>query len=93
MFSIFAFVPHIPTYLINNLDFPRDQYELLYLAGGLVTFCTLQLAGRGVDRYGSLPIMILGTAAATTAVAIGFLFEPPLVPVAVSLGMTWSPSM
>jgi len=87
MFSVFAFVPHIPTYVMGNLGFPRDQYELLYLAGGIVSFGVLQLAGRWVDRHGSLPVITAGTLMASTAVAIGFLRAPPLVPVVVSFVM------
>ena len=84
MFSVFCFVPHIPSYLINNLGFPRDHYELLYLAGGIVSFVLLQFAGRWVDRYGSLPVITAGTLVAMTALATGFLTEPPFVPVVVS---------
>jgi len=84
MFSVFSIVPHIPTYLINNLGFPRDHYELLYLAGGVVSFGVLQIAGRWVDRHGSLPVIITGTIVALTSIATGFLHEPPFVPVVVS---------
>lgn len=84
MISVFSIVPHIPTYLINNLGFPRDHYELLYLAGGIVSFATLQVAGRWVDRHGSLPVIIAGTLVALTAIGTGFLREPPFVPVVVS---------
>lgn len=84
MFSVFSIVPHIPTYLINNLKFPRDHYELLYLAGGVVSFGVLQVAGRWVDRHGSLPVIIAGTLVALTSIATGFVHEPPYVPVVVS---------
>jgi predicted MFS family arabinose efflux permease len=84
MFSVFSIVPHIPTYLINNLGFPRDHYELLYFAGGIVAFGTLQISGRWVDRHGSLPVIVAGTLVAITAIATGFLREPPFVPVIVS---------
>ena len=84
MISVFSIVPHIPGYLLNNLDFPRDQYELLYLAGGVGSFAMLQVAGRWVDRHGSLPVIIAGTIVAVTAIGTGFLREPPFVPVVVS---------
>lgn len=84
MFSVFSIVPHIPTYLINNLKFPRDQYELLYLAGGIVSFGVLQIAGRWVDRHGSLPVITAGTIVALTSIVTGFVHEPPYVPVVVS---------
>lgn len=78
MFSVFSIVPHIPTYLINNLGFPRARYELLYLAGGAVNFALLQVAGRWTDRRGSVRVMIVGSVASVGSLAIGFLFEPPL---------------
>src|SRR5688572_4906151 len=61
MISVFSIVPYIPAYLINNLGFPRDRYELLYLAGGAGAFVMLLFAGRWVDRHGSLPVIIGGT--------------------------------
>jgi predicted MFS family arabinose efflux permease len=84
MFSVFSIVPHIPVYLINNLGFPRERYELLYLAGGVVGFGVLQFSGRWVDRHGSLPVITAGTVVALAALATGFLREPPFVPVVVS---------
>jgi predicted MFS family arabinose efflux permease len=77
MFSVFSIVPHIPTYLINNLGFPRARYELLYLAGGVMSFLMLQVAGRLTDRLGTVPVMIAGTIASIGALSIGFLVEPP----------------
>jgi predicted MFS family arabinose efflux permease len=84
MFSVFSIVPHIPTYLFNNLEFPRAQYELLYFAGGIASFALLQFAGRWVDRHGSLPVITAGTLIAVASIATGFIHDPPFVPVIVS---------
>lgn len=81
MFSVFAVVPHVPSYLINNVGFPRENYELLYLSGGIVSFAVLQVAGRWTDRVGSLPVMIAGSAAVMIAIGTGFLSPTPLLPV------------
>jgi predicted MFS family arabinose efflux permease len=78
MFSVFSLVPHIPTYLMSNLGFPRARYELLYLVGGLASFVLLQVSGRGVDKRGTVPMITIGTALAVSAIALGFLREPPL---------------
>lgn len=83
MFSVFVIVPHIPAYLINNVGFPRDHYELLYLGGGAVSFLVLQLAGRWVDQVGALPVMIAGTVVNVLALGTGFLTHQPLLPVIV----------
>lgn len=83
MFSVFSIVPHIPSYLINNLGFPREHYEVLYLTGGVLSFATLQLAGRWVDRAGSLPVITAGTVVALVSIGTGFLTPTPLLPVVV----------
>jgi len=83
MFSVFAIVPHIPSYLINNVGFPRAHYEVLYLAGGVLSFATLQVAGRWVDRAGSLPVITAGTLVALVSIGTGFLSPTPLLPVVV----------
>jgi len=84
MLSVFSIVPQIPVYLINNLGYPRDRYELLYLAGGIVSFGVLRFAGRWVDRSGSLPVIVAGTVVALISLATGFLHEPPFVPIMLS---------
>lgn len=51
--SMFALIPSIAPHLLTNLDFPREELGLLYMAGGAVTFVTIRIAGRAVDRFGS----------------------------------------
>lgn len=87
MFSVFSIVPHFPSYLMNNLSFPRAEYELLYLVGGIASFAVLQVAGRWVDRHGSLPVITAGTVVAIVSIAAGFTREPPFVPVMLSFVM------
>ena len=81
MFSVFVILPHAPAYLINNVGFPRDRYELLYLGGGAVSFIVLQLAGRWADQVGALPVMIAGTVVNVLALGTGFVTAQPLLPV------------
>jgi predicted MFS family arabinose efflux permease len=81
MWSVFIIVPNIPTYLLRNLGFPRKHYELLYAAGGAAALVALQIGGRWIDRAGTLPVMTAGTAIAVTALASGFLVEPPAFPI------------
>ncbi|UUZ46870.1 hypothetical protein LP420_24360 [Massilia sp. B-10] len=65
-FSAFLLVPHFAAYYLLNLDFPRDQLALLYLAGGVCALLAVQLLGRVVDRAGT------STALACASVAMGF---------------------
>jgi predicted MFS family arabinose efflux permease len=72
LFSVFIIVPNIPSYLMRNLGFPREHYELLYLAGGAASFITLQISGRWVDKATPLRVMLTGTAMSIAAIALGF---------------------
>lgn len=80
LFSVFIVVPNIPTYLMRNLHFPRNHYELLYLAGGAVSFVTLQISGRWMDRTTPIKVMLTGTALSIAAIALGFMGEA-IVPI------------
>jgi predicted MFS family arabinose efflux permease len=77
----FVIIPHIPTYLVHNLDFPEDGLGFLYLVGGAVSFFTMRLVGSLVDRVGSVPIAAIGAAVMVPLVYEGFARVPPLVPV------------
>lgn len=68
-FSAFLLVPHFAAYYLLNLDFPRDQLALLYLAGGVCALLAVQLLGRVVDRAGTSTAL----ACASVAMALGLL--------------------
>lgn len=89
LFSVFIVVPNIPTYLMRNLHFPRDHYELLYLAGGAVSFITLQISGRWMDRTTPIKVMLTGTALSIAAIALGFMGDAMIpIPVVFMLFMS-----
>lgn len=58
----FLVLPNLSAYVQQNLGLPRDKLENLYMLGGLATFCTLRVAGRLVDRYGSFRVICVGAA-------------------------------
>jgi predicted MFS family arabinose efflux permease len=58
----FLVLPNLSAYVQRNLGLPRDQLENLYMLGGLATFCTLRVAGRFVDKYGSFRVICAGAA-------------------------------
>jgi len=64
----FLVLPNISAYVQANLGLPRSQLQWVYGIGGVVSFVTLRLVGRLVDRFGSFRV---GTAAAVL-LAIGF---------------------
>ncbi len=86
-FSIFLLVPNLAVYLAGNLRVPRSDLEWMYLIGGITAFAMMMIAGRVVDRLGSAPMSAAGTLMLMSAVGVGFVATPPLVPVAVFFAM------
>jgi predicted MFS family arabinose efflux permease len=80
MMGAFALIANLAAFLQYNLLYPRDKMGLLYMAGGAVAFFTMRIAGRLVDRRGSVLIVTIGTA--VTVAIIGFTFLParPWIP-------------
>lgn len=70
--SGFAVIPNLSSYLQYNLGYPRDGLGLLYGVGGVVSFVTLQAAGRLVDRQGPLLSVATGTVLFAANLAFGF---------------------
>ncbi len=81
MFSSFAIIPNIAAHLQLNLGFPRDRLGGLYMAGGVVSFVVLRVAGRWVDRFGAPRVSTAGTAVFVTVILAAFAFPPPWLPV------------
>jgi len=81
MMGGFILIPNISAYVQHNLGYPRARLDLLYLAGGVVSFFATRAAGRLVDRYGSFRVGSLGAAALAVTVWVGFAAVRPDVPV------------
>lgn len=56
MFSAFLMIPNISAFFQFNRGFPREYLSLLYLVGGSVSFFTMRLAGRMIDRFGNYKV-------------------------------------
>lgn len=83
----FALIPNIAAHLQLNLGYPRARLGLLYMAGGAVTFATMRMAGRLVDRAGAPAVAAGATALFLSVLGIGFAFPPaglPILPVFVA---------
>ena len=84
----FLVIPNISAYVQANLGLPRNQLQWVYGIGGLVSFVTLRLVGRLVDRFGSFRV---GTVASLVlALAFDLMFvnvprAPPVTPMAIFL--------
>lgn len=86
-FSIFLLVPNLSIYLAGNLGVPRNDLEWMYLIGGITAFAMMLIAERVVNRFGAAPMSAAGTVMLMSAVAVGFVATPPVVPVAVFFAM------
>jgi predicted MFS family arabinose efflux permease len=82
-FSMFLLIPYIRSFLVNNHGYPEDEILWLYLVGGVASFTVVRMTGPAVDKLGSTPVAVLGTALVTACMLIGFLPEHPIVPVMV----------
>ncbi len=79
----FLVIPHISAYLQHNLGFPREKLGHLYLVGGIVSFLTLRVSGKLVDRLGSFRVGAVGTLLITATMYLAFVAPPPWLPVLV----------
>lgn len=75
MFGAFLLIPHLSTYFQFNMDYPRERIGLLYMAGGAVSFIVMQMAGRAIDRFGSVSAAWVGCMLLAVIVASRFMLE------------------
>jgi predicted MFS family arabinose efflux permease len=61
MVGNFLLIPNLAAYWMFNFGYPRERLSLLYFVGGIVSFITMPIAGRLVDRFGSTAIGTIGT--------------------------------
>ena len=83
MISSFSIVPNIAAYLQFNQGLPRKDLEYLYAMGGFVSFFSMRLVGRLVDRVGSNRVAIVGTLLFISDLLCGFYFPAVLLPIPV----------
>jgi predicted MFS family arabinose efflux permease len=74
MTAQFAVVSNIAAYWQFNLGYPRERLGLLFVAGGLVSFVGMRLAGRLVDRAGAALTAAAATALYVAVLLAGFVF-------------------
>lgn len=83
MMASFVMIPNISAYVQQNLGYPRDSLELAYFVGGLVSFATVRVAGRMVDRHGAFVVGTVGSVLTLGSTYIGFVHYPHWLPVPV----------
>ena len=77
----FLLIPNLSAYVQGNLGLPRSALWTLYGAGGLVSFVSLRVVGKSVDRFGSFRVGTLGAVLIACAIWVIFIEIPPHPPV------------
>jgi predicted MFS family arabinose efflux permease len=72
MLGVFTIVPNISTFLQNNLGYPRERLDIIYLVGGLASFVANRPVGMLVDRFGATRLVLAGTLIFVVAVHFGY---------------------
>jgi predicted MFS family arabinose efflux permease len=80
MIGSFALIVNLSAFLQFNLGYPRGRLGFLYMTGGLVSFFSMRLAGRTVDRRGSVTVAIAGSALIAVVIGLTFLPAQPWIP-------------
>lgn len=81
MMANFALIPNLSPFVQFNLGYPRARLGLLYLAGGLVSFATMRVAGRLVDRFGATGVALGGTVMFVAVAVLGLIDPQPWLPI------------
>jgi len=77
----FLLIPNLSAYVQGNLGFPRSSLWKLYGAGGVLSFITLRLVGKLVDRFGSFRVGTTGSLLMLLAIWLIFIDVPINPPV------------
>ena len=82
MMSAFSLIPNISPHLQQNLHLPREKLGMLYLVGGAVSFLSMRLTGRIVDRIGAFRVNTIGVLGFAAIVWAAFVLPEPPMPLA-----------
>jgi predicted MFS family arabinose efflux permease len=83
MMSTFSLISNLSAFLQFNLGFPRAHLEYLYMAGGVVSFFAMRVAGGQIDRRGAVTVASFGTVLALLGTVALFMVGRPPVPIVV----------
>jgi len=73
MSANFSIIPNLSAYWQFNIGYPRERLGMLYLVGGAVSFATMRISGKLVDRFGSTIVATFGTALYVSTIFVGFI--------------------
>jgi predicted MFS family arabinose efflux permease len=81
MASGFLVIPNISAYVQANLGLPRSQLQWVYGIGGVISFVTLRVVGKLVDRFGSFRVGSVAVLLLALVFELAFVHPPPSAPV------------
>lgn len=74
--GMFMLIPNIAAYVQGNLGHPRAELGLLYLAGGVLNYFAMRIAGPVVDRAGAAVVGVVSSVAVLSVLYVGFVNVP-----------------
>lgn len=80
MIAAAVLIPNLATYMTFNLNYPREQLGLLWMAGGIGGLIGGNLFGRLGDRYGPGPILWVSSVVASANIWLMFIHFGPGAP-------------
>ena len=69
----FLIIPNVAAHVQYNMGFPRDHLGLLYLAGGGLSFFSMRMVGKWVDKSGATFVSTATTVLFSATVYFGFI--------------------
>jgi predicted MFS family arabinose efflux permease len=73
MLASFMIIPNISAYVQYNLHYPRADLGWLYSVGGMVSFVTMRMTGRLIDRWNASTTSFISTVTYACVLWIAFI--------------------
>lgn len=86
MMAGFMIIPNVSAHLQMNMQYPRADLGILYFCGGAVSFFSMRLVGRWVDRYEATPVALVATLLLAVVIAYGFIWYKHTMPALIFVG-------
>lgn len=79
MLGAFLMIPNFSAFFQFNLHFPREKLGVLYLIGGTLSFFVMRMAGKWIDKIGTLKVALVATAGMAFILVTGYIIFPPVL--------------
>lgn len=79
MLAGFLIIPHIASFVQENMHFPREHLGLLYMAGGAASFMVLRVSGNVMNRFDASRVALFSLAGYAVTIYFGMVWQPFLL--------------